>query len=317
LSLLSIFILLPGSAWADKAVLLKTKWAEGLTYQHRNTMATVVTMKLPNMPEPIEMKMDITMEMGNIVIDELDDAGHIVETSVTRITMDVKGPVSMTYDSSDSAEAQNPLASPMGKMIGKKIRMTLDRDNKLVDIEGLEELTEAMGGEKAGAQTQQMMQGLSPDSMKQMFENSNLSFPDHPVRVGDSWPFVQKINMSGMEVVTELTYTLSGWERKKGRKCAVLTFVGLGKIDMSRMPNTPTGMKMEIKKSEIKGTVWFDIKRGQMVQMDNSMKMTMDMTMVAGDTPGGQGQSFDMNLDMEMEGVFELLKVRKTKKNKR
>jgi hypothetical protein len=92
--------------------------------------------------------------------------------------------------------------------------------------------------------------------------NNVAQFPDHPVRVGDTWETVQKVRPSvpdgpGPEFVVRFTHTLKDVVERGGRKLAVIESSGSG--------STPAGTEEPTAEQRVTGTTWFDIERGVVV----------------------------------------------------
>ncbi|MEM8954442.1 MAG: DUF6263 family protein [Verrucomicrobiota bacterium] len=237
--------------------------------------------------QEIDQKMNMDMEITMKVAEVPDSADKAVETEYTRVAMEMTTMgQEMKYDSADTSGANNPMLAGVGAMVGKSFTMILDEENQIKDVTGLDEIAGAAGGNPVTAEM--MQQFLDKDQLGQMMNMwVTSSFPQEPVKPGDSWPVDVEWEMPKMgKVGYDGTYTLEGYKEYGGHDCAVIemdaqlnmNFDGLaegaGDEGMGAMMKQ-LGMKMTGGKTT--GTIYWDNELGWMRGMEMDQTMTMSM----------------------------------------
>src|SRR5262249_22507302 len=142
---------------AGPAAELKLKWPVGNKYTYRMDIAQNSDIKIAQMPNPI--KQEVTMGMVNsmTVLKETENGGRQIEFQFLAQEMDMKmGEQSLSFDSKGESanDAQNPIAGPLRKLIGSKLKYLVDAAGKVEKIEGADELIKKLtsGGNAMGTQ---------------------------------------------------------------------------------------------------------------------------------------------------------------------
>jgi hypothetical protein len=101
------------------------------------------------------------------------------------------------------------------------------------------------------------------------------SFPDQPVRVGESWTVTRNVpTSSGLDAVipVDLTYGLERVEDCEGGRCAVLRFDG----DSGARKVTSRGHRATAQ-FRFRGTAWFHMTRGSLDRSSFGMELGFDV----------------------------------------
>jgi hypothetical protein len=270
------------------AVTLKFGYQAGKTYLQ--TMEMDQVSKIAMGGQEIDQKMKMTMEMSMKVTDVPDSASKSVESEYTRVAMDMNTMgQELTYDSAKADEGtNNPMLAGVGAMVGKSFTMILDENNEIVEVRGLEELAGAAGGNPMTAEM--MKQFLDKDQLGQMMNMwVTASFPEGPVKPGDSWPVDIEWDMAKMgKVGYKGTYELTGYQEHGGHDCAVIemeaklnmdfTAGDEGEDDKAGLGAMMKQLGMKMSGGETTGTIYWDNELGWMRGMEMEQVMTMSMT---------------------------------------
>jgi hypothetical protein len=238
--------------------------------------------------QEIDQKMHMEMNLSMKVSEVPDSTNKAVESEYTRVAMDMNTMGQELSFDSDGAEADNnPMLAGMGGMVGQPFTMVLDEDNQIVEVTGLDELAAAAGGNPMTAEM--MKQFMDKDQLGQMMNMWVTStFPEGPVKPGDTWPVDIEWDMAKMgKVGYKGTYTLKGYQEYGGHDCAVIEMDATLNMDFESADDEGTddtgvgammkqlGMKMS--GGETTGTIYWDNELGWMRGMEMDQVMTMSM----------------------------------------
>ena len=283
-----------------KPVELKLKWQTGKRYEQQMDMTMDTDITIPGQSQTMQQKMKMGESFAISVLKDRDDGGHELEMRMTGITMnmDMGGRTLMSFDSKNpSGDAgANPAAAMLQQVAGMHFKMSADANGKVESVEGLKEFLDNMGT-AGGADALKGM--FSEDSIKEMASFQGL--PDHPVKVGDTWPFKHEIPLPALgTMVLDMTYTFTGWEQRDNHKCAVLSFNG-NIYTKSGNDGTPAGM-VSMDDGKTSGEVLFDVAMGMPVETSAIQSFTMKMS------AQGQAMSTKMTQDLSIKlaGVTDI-----------
>ena len=253
------------------------------------------------------------------VLKENPDGGKSLEIELghVRMEMEVMGR-NISFDSEQPVDENDPvsamLTSTLEKMIGHKIQVELDENNRIVSTSGAEEmldkLTESMDPEAAG-----MFQG-----MFDMFASGDyaedfimpLKLPPHPVKPGDSWPVNATQNLGPMGVLSmDLQCQFESKAMREGREALSIAFSGTmeSKADSEASGDgTMMGMSVEIVGGKVSGRHWYAPEIGMIVDSNTQMDMKMKMTLPPF-LPGGSAENQEMEMEIQQEIHSKLLSV--------
>ncbi len=278
----------------QKSVKIKQGYPVGKKIQQSTEINQKMKMEGPG-GQPMNMNNKISMDMSMDVKKRNEDQTAVV-ISYDKADMLIDAGIFKQEFSSDSDDG-----NPFTAIAGKSITMILDKDNQVVEVEGVENLLgdEAEDlGPMAG-----IKQLFSSDQLKQTIQQGLLqNVPDKELKVGDSWPYTMEMPAPQGEgkIAVKGSYTLKKFAEFDGHPCAVLSTKGDMTIDME----IAGGGKMKVEDSDFTGEIYFDNKLGLPRKSDLLTKMAMSMD--AG------GQQMKMNMDMTV--IQKITKVEDSKK---
>jgi Family of unknown function (DUF6263) len=281
---------------AGPPVDLKVKWQVGKRYNQEINMTMDSTVKVPGQAESMKQQSTVQQDFSISAVKGLDGGGSALDMQITRMKMSMgMGGQTMSIDSMNPGDTgANPAAAIFQKLIGLHIKMQTDARGQVQSVENLKDLVAATGGADAAAAS--ALKGfLTEDSLKQMASVEGL--PDHPVKVGDSWPF--KLDMPQAMVgnlAVDMNITFSGWEQKDDHKCAALMISGT--ISM-KPPDSGGEPVMSLDGGNVNGELWFDPDLGMPIESSATENFTLKVN--------AQGQS--LTTEMKEDIGAKLLTV--------
>ncbi len=236
-------------SFSQKQVTLKYNLNEGNSYKFETNTAQEISFEANGQSVVMDMVIDVFMT-GKVdkVYDSLIDNSFVMD----RIKLDQKiFGMEMKYDSDDSSTfssgAGAQIAQQFNKIIGSTVNMTITEYGSVKNVD-LGEL-------------------VDNDDLSQSFKTGSFyaNYPQHPVKVGDSWDVeIKPFDDGDMKVVT--TYTLE----KANRKEAVISFTG--KISGTNIKGE--GLKMD---GESTGEMKVNAKTGMLISSTSDIDMKMDL----------------------------------------
>jgi len=317
----------PSSLGAEK-VTLKHKFRKGPVTRLVTTidMAIEMTMPdvgLPEMPKDMKVNTTQTYEMLYRVSDAEPNGNTTIEITFDRFKQAIDmNETKMEFDSKDpDRDKDNPLAKPLSSvfksLIGCKYTVRLDKDGRVAEVKGLDEIWNTLGEGKTPQAVRDEMRKMFGDKQlnKMMSDFMGKDLPPHPVAIGESWTLDERLDVPMFGgVQTKTTCTLVAVEERKGKRCAKIGVVGTMKSTETQPVSKPRGFmpSMRIRKSDMQGFEWFDIEAGQFLEMD--MDQTMEMTMGLPGPPGGGEPSASqptsrMSIEQRMQGKTRIVAV--------
>ncbi len=215
----SLFFLLLWSACSDNKNAATANFQfnlqKGKAYEY--SMDFDMKQEMPGQNISTNMKSDYVMEV-------IEDDGNIktLKTTYERFAMNVAMPnrtISADSDSTDTAatgdmtDPSQLMSAMFGALKGKSFNLKVDREGKVTDVTGVEQIADAMvNSMKVKEEMRPMIrqaftQQFNEQNIKEIFSQSFNIFPNKPVQVGDSWEKkVAGTSTMPMDVTT--TYTV-------------------------------------------------------------------------------------------------------------
>ncbi len=177
------------SCKSNDPIELKFNLEKGQNYYYTFTTSQKINQEM--MGQKLEMDQEMLMGYSFNVIDDKEGI-KTIKTTYDRIKMINKnGFMDLSYDSEDATtDSSNILRDVMGSMVNQSFVIDVDGEGNVVDVDGIEELLEAMmenvgaGGEMVA---QNMKGQFSEEAIAKTMENGFKVFPKEPVKVGDTW----------------------------------------------------------------------------------------------------------------------------------
>jgi hypothetical protein len=227
----------------ERALKLSLKFNQGDQHQYKLTQDSVTTTEFmgKKMEMPSKTEISFTQKVEKI------DQG-VAELAITYDSFDMKMNV-----------GGKEIPSTMGKSkVGKTDKIKINLSGEIVEPQGMR----AMVG----------LQGLGSD-VKNMLLNLYPKFPEHKIKVGDSWTQKQDLPQSQLGVEVASQYTFVRREEKNEHKCAVIDST----ISMNFKGGE--GAKMNIKGGgKGKGTTYFAYEKGILVESEMEMDIKMSLS---------------------------------------
>ena len=152
------------------------------------------------------MAMDIAMTLDYEIIDATSEV-YWASVCYRRMALTIDmGSERMTFDSEKSAD-DDMLKGVLGKMIGQKFRMQMDKKGNVLGIDGLDTLIAHIGGVE-DAQAKQILEAFNEKSLKETFSQNFSYLPKEAVAVGYSWNVDYSTTQNGIEYEVKGIYTL-------------------------------------------------------------------------------------------------------------
>jgi hypothetical protein len=169
------------------AYTIKMRLANGDKFGQDLDMTMDMGIKMAAMNMDMKMNMNMTMDM-----EVLGDTGELKKLRFTytkaKMSMDLKGVPGNGVNSNDL------LDKAAARIEGKSINLLLNKNNEIVEVSGFEEMM-TDSNEEDPAMREEMKKMFSKDQLNSMMGLMFQMYPDHPVRVGDTWEKESDMNM--------------------------------------------------------------------------------------------------------------------------
>jgi hypothetical protein len=261
--------------------------------------------------QKLDSTVSTTTGVTSTFTQDADPARQRVAIKYQRVAMDMAAlGQKMSFDSSQP-EAADPLGigKALGGVVGKEVRLVLDAQGKVVEVENLDEITKSLAvGNPMVAQMVASM--FNKETVSQVFEQSALkSVPGKPVKPGEKWAFNKNIELPQLgSVGMKGTYTYKRPAERDGVKCLEITQDSTLTMNMDQLgagTEQAAAIKefgMKIENGVMKGTIWFDPALGTARAAE--MKQTMTIRMKDPAKPDKQ-----MSVPMNQTVTITLTKV--------
>jgi hypothetical protein len=205
-------LLVVGPVQAQEAVSLQWKLAVGKTFYVQTHQDTDMTMnvKLLGNVQTQKQKQKQTTYHSWTVKEQTPTGGWVVVQKLlaNKVDMDMNGQKIVV----DSTKGIYPATggAAFKAMIGCEFTMTLDKDLKVVKIEGREAFLQKLVGLQP-AEKAVLEETFSEDTLKKGFDEAFGFLPSNPVKPGDNWIRQATMSMGGMgKVRAQSKYTYQG-----------------------------------------------------------------------------------------------------------
>ncbi|HYH14552.1 MAG TPA: DUF6263 family protein [Flavisolibacter sp.] len=269
-----LLILLMGSACSDNknaTANFQFNLQKGKAYEYE--MDFDIKQELSGQNIATNMKSDYVMEV-------IGDDGNVktLKTTYERFAMNVEMPdrtISADSDSKDTssmgdiADPSQLMTAMFGALKGKSFIIKVDKEGKVTEVTGLNEIADAMVNslrvkeEMKPMVRQAFTQQFNEQNIKEIFSQSFNIFPNKPVQVGDSWE-KKMAGTTAMPMDVTTTYTVKSIEGN------------MVNLDAKSKMNFTGGGNMS---GEQTGTMKVDAKTGLVVDAEFNQKMEGQMQM--------------------------------------
>ncbi len=276
----------------------------------RMATKTVGTMEMPGPMPDQQFAQTFEQDFVSTCKKVNPDKTAVLDITMGRIAMsnNVAG-FKMEFDSKtyDAEKAANPMVAAIGRMfnamVGTKFTLTVGPDGRPIKVEGLSEamkrMMDSVGDDVPGPMKKmfsQLGEVFDDDSVLDKWAAHYRMIPSEPVGIGDTWsaewdmdmPFMGSTGIRG-----ESKYVLLAVEELRGRRCAKIGIVESFETK-PKDPKADAGTKkpaglfgnfeMAMQASGGKGMAYVDVDKGELVQLRQTQKMDIKVTMAG--TPG-------------------------------
>ena len=290
ISCLLAALLIFTDALAQDQFTLRVKLKEGDSYKYHFNATQQINQVI--MGNAVDMTQKMGMRLRNDVVD-VNDRGYEIKITYERVSISQQGPMgAQGYDSDATSDPDtiNPMFLGFAAMVDMNLIVKMDRLGKVYEIEGTEAMLDAMIAKYAdqGIPTDEMREMLevqfNDESMQHEMERLMTVFPEHALKIGDSWTHSGTGQTAMFPMSMDNTYTLI--EEKNGKlKIDIDSDIKSADLD----PAAQQGMNMivEINGSQT-GTLLLDQATGIPDQFDFNQSINGQITMddpTGGDTP--------------------------------
>lgn len=269
--------------------------------------------EMPVVGQLIKQEMSQIQDYALSIVAETPDGGREIDFEFLRLKIDMKsgtpgGPMNMNFDSEAGGEQSNGTQNPMLKgfqsMLGHKLKLFISPENKVVRIDGLDEMMAKLVAE-VPPEAAQMTKSMYNADMLNRFV-APVGLPGKPAKPGDTWPvqFDQSLGPIGV-LTTDSQFRFQNQESHEGRDCAVLVFSG----SMRSKPSAEPGMfgdMIKITNGESYGKSWFDPELGRFI--DTSAQLSMTVNIDPSDMLGGGVEVPAMAMNITQQVSVKLIK---------
>jgi hypothetical protein len=271
-------LVLPVFGQGDKPVDLKWKFEKNKPFYQTMETKTQQTMKV--MGSDVVQNQNQTFYFKITPIEQQKD-NWVLEEEIVGVKMSIDiGGTKVDYDSTKEGAAANPLGDFFKALLGSKFRITLDKDNKVIKVEGRDDFLNKLT--KANPQMDKLLKEiLSEEALKEMAEPMFAAVPTTAVKKGGTWDRKSTLKMGPIgSYENTYKYTFEGQQPDtKLEKIKVETTVKY--LPPSESATNEGGLPFKIKAadSDLKSTgstgeILFDNTKGRV----ESSKMTLDLS---------------------------------------
>lgn len=176
------------------------------------------------------------------------------------------------FDSANPGSVNTSLAEFFKQLVGTEFKLTLDKDMKVIKVEGREEFLRKLG--QANQTMEPMLKRvLNEESLKQMADPMFGVLPGRPVSVGETWSRDSRLNLGPIgSYKNNFKYTLD----KVVKDIAEISVVS--KLTYEPPTESGEGLPFRIKSAKLEGKdstgkIYFDLKAGRLDKQEITVKL--------------------------------------------
>lgn len=212
-----------------------------------------------------------------------------LEQKIESVNMRIRiGSNEISYNSASKDQTENPVASFFKPLIGASFTITLDpKTMRVVSVQGREDFVKRLRDANPNM-SQLLGQILSEDQLKQMAEPAFAVTPPSPVAVGGAWEREARLTMGPLGSYDALYKYIYQGKEKKGDaeldKIEVQASVKYKPPEAAQATGLPFKIESgNLEAKEVKGTIYFDSKKGRTHSSEMVVNLTGKLTISVGD----------------------------------
>ena len=290
---------------ADETVELKRHWEVGKKFYRTSKNEKSFSMKYGEVS--IAQTSQTTYETSSTVTASADGKSKRVSTQYNRVAMDVTTngkKISFDSSASDPEKKMDPAFETLSKLSKRQLNYLVSNQDEILSVEPMDIFSK----------DEKRKPVVSMESLVELVKQSSLhSMPDHPVKPGDTWPFVTSIDVPRLgKLEMNGAYTLKRIADYDGVRCAEIAVDIKFDLEASKAEDAEPGAKAinklgaYLEYASAKGTIWFDPKLG----MNRSSHITTELTMAFKDPK----EAKTISMPMKLTSDAHLTKVEDIKK---
>ena len=277
----------PAAPSAGDKVDLKWKFEKDKPFYQELTTKTQQDMKVMGME--VKQSQDQTFYFSWQFKEVDPEKNTVVAQKIegVKLTINVAGnPI--TFDSTVTSSQNTALSEFFRALVGSEFRLSLDKDNRVVKIEGRDDFLKKLTA--ANPQMESLLKSiLTEEALKQMADPTFGVTPPSPKAKGETWEKESSLNLGPIgSYKCKYTYKFEGLDDKNKDLAKIgvettLTYQPPTAGTNSQLPFTIKEANLKSKNG--KGTIYFDIKKGRLEKSDQKIELEGKLTIeIAGMT---------------------------------
>jgi hypothetical protein len=285
-----------GAPATGEKVDLRFKFEKDKPFYQEMTTKTTQDMKVMGMD--VKQSQDQTFYFSWTLKDEDKDKNMVVVQRIegVKLTINIAGnPI--TFDSTNPTSSSTALAEFFKALVGSEFKLTLDKDYKVIKIEGRDDFLKKLT--QANQQMEPLLKRiLSEEAMKQMADPTFGLLPPNAVAKNETWERKTSLNLGPIgSYDSDLKYTFEGKDEKNADLAKI-------RVDTTLTYKPPADggdqLPFKIKDAKLtsknaKGEVLFDIKKGRLDRSSQSLELEGQLDIEI----GGMAQKVDLKQKQE------------------
>ena len=250
-------------------------------------LESVTDSEFPNplTQQPLKQAYTLVQEVAFTATKERDGGGYEVDVETLAVAttnrFGTNAAVAFTTRGDPKQDPKNnPLAAPLRKLIGSKVKYLTTADGKVEKVEGGLQLRSKVS---AGANPQSLLaiSALLSDDAIKGWNTLHIGLPEKPLKPKDSWTTTRNQSIGITALIADTTNTFTGWEQRDGRKVALIE--SSGGLASKAPAGAPAATTVE-DGSTLSGKAWFDPALGVIVEYTATSEVSVKTTTAKGQT---------------------------------
>ncbi len=273
----------PETPKEEPPVEFKAKWPVGQRLVQRIETTTDTEGQNPMTQQPFKLAITQAQEIAFTALKEREGGGYEVEVETLAVATTNKiGTNSIVFNTRSDPKQDgrsNPLAGPMRKLVGIKVKYVIAADGKVEKVEGGIQLRSKVAAGANQFVLASLNNMLSDEAIKG-WNTLHTGLPDKAVKPGDTWSATRNQTFGPGNLSVDVTNTFKAWEQREGRKVALIESAGtiVAKPAAGASPVTVTVEDG----ATISGKAWFDPALGLNVESTATSDFSIKMAMANG-----------------------------------
>ena len=303
-------VAVPSALVVRQDVTLRYKWTKGETLRYRMTQRTTSTISgVPGSEGGMTVEQTFSQVWKEAVEDVAADGTTTLRATFESIDVDMSMPMGrMAYDTEHPESASDPgamLKAMFANMIGESFTVALSPAGVVQRVEGLTRLADKMFASlpaNAGPMLGGLRQAMSDDAMKQNMSQAYPTFPDRPLKAGDTWnDQVTTANPFGAGTISSAS-TLKTVAGAGDTQVVTIASTLTLRQDSSTPGAGPMGMTVKMDEATGDRETLFNAARGRMERVTTNLTMPMSIS-----GTGPDGTAMNMRSVSVSKTTLELL----------